>query len=299
MDISCVPAKTIVTKTKDSRWFGVDYNMNIYRGCCHGCVYCDSRSECYQIQDFDQVKAKKDALVIIRNDLRRKVKTGVVGTGSMSDPYNPFEKELKLTRHAMELVDAYGFGMAVATKSALMLRDMDILESIKDHSPVLCKVTVTTADDALAKKIEPNVSSPSQRLDMIARLSEKGIFTGILLMPVLPFLEDNKENIMSVVRCAHQAGARFIYAVMGMTLRGNQREWYFDRLEELFPGQRLRERYLKAYGGRYECASPGARELWKMFEEECQKYGILYKMDDIIHASRRPYETTQLSLFDL
>ena len=154
-----IGAKTIVTKTKDSRWFGIDYNMNIYKGCCHGCVYCDSRSDCYQIQDFDRVRAKEDAIRIIRDDLRRKVKTGVVGTGAMSDPYNPFEKELKLTRHALELVDAFGFGAAIATKSHLMMRDMDILESIKDHSPVLCKVTVTTADDDLAKKIEPRVSA--------------------------------------------------------------------------------------------------------------------------------------------
>ncbi len=299
MDISYVPAKTIVTKTKDSRWFGIDYNMNIYRGCCHGCIYCDSRSECYQIRDFDRVQAKKDALLIIRNDLRRKVKTGVVGTGAMSDPYNPFEKELELTRHAMELVDAFGFGMAVATKSDLMLRDMDILESIKEHSPVLCKVTVTTADDALAKKIEPGVSLPSRRLDMIARLGGRGIFAGILLMPVLPFLEDDKEHILAVVRSAHEAGARFIYGALGMTLRGNQREWYFDRLEELFPGEGLRERYLKTYGGRYECASPRAGELWKVFTEACGKYGILYEMKDIVHAYKSSYETTQLSLFDL
>lgn len=299
MDISYVPAKTIVTRTKDSRWFGIDYNMNIYRGCCHGCIYCDSRSECYQIRDFDQVQAKEDALLIIRDDLRRKVKTGVVGTGAMSDPYNPFEKELELTRHAMELVDAFGFGMAVATKSALMLRDMDILESIKEHSPVLCKVTVTTTDDALARKIEPNVSLPSQRLDMIARLRERGIFAGILLMPVLPFLEDNKETIVSVVRSAHEAGASFIYGALGMTLRGNQREWYFDRLEELFPGEGLKERYLRTYGGRYECPSPRARELWKVFAEACGKYGILYEMKDIVHAYKRPYETTQMSLFDL
>ena len=120
------PAKTIVTKTKSSAWFGIDYNMNIYKGCCHGCIYCDSRSECYQIQDFDRVRAKENALLIIRDDLRRKVRKGVVGTGAMSDPYNPFEKELLLTRHGLELADAFGFGVSVATKSTLMLRDTDV-----------------------------------------------------------------------------------------------------------------------------------------------------------------------------
>jgi len=294
-----IPAKTIVTKTKSSDWFGIDYNMNIYKGCCHGCIYCDSRSDCYQIEEFDRVRAKENALMVIRDDLRRKVRTGVVGTGAMSDPYNPFEKELKLTRHGLELVDAFGFGAAIATKSTLMLRDMDILESIREHSPVLCKVTVTTVDDELARMVEPHVAVSSERLDMIASLSDRGIFTGILLMPVLPFLEDNEDNIRGIVKAAHEAGARFIYAAFGMTLRNNQREWYFDRLEELFPGRELAKTYGKTYGNRYECHCPNAKALWKIFTEECRKYGILYEMKDIIHAYKRGYEMTQLSLFDL
>lgn len=294
-----ISAKTIVTKTKDSGWFGIDYNMNIYKGCCHGCIYCDSRSECYRIKDFDRVRAKKDALLVIRDDLRRKVKTGVVGTGAMSDPYNPWEKELLLTRHGLELLDAFGFGAAIATKSTLMMRDVDILESIRGHSPVLCKVTVTTADDELAGKIEPAVSLPTKRLDMIAALNQRGIFTGILFMPVLPFLEDNENNVRTVVRRAHEAGARFIYGVMGMTLRGNQREWYLDRLEALFPGQGLKKAYMKQFGNQYSCASPRAKELWRIFSEECRKYHILYEMKDIIHAYKRGYEIKQLSVFDI
>lgn len=293
-----IPAKTIVTKTKGSDWFGIDYNMNIYKGCCHGCIYCDSRSDCYRIEDFDRVRAKEDALRIIRDDLRRKVKTGVVGTGAMSDPYNPFEKELELTRHALELIDAFGFGAAVATKSALLGRDIDILKGIKEHSPVLCKVTVTTTDDSLARKLEPRVSLPSERLKLIESLSREGIFTGILMMPVLPFLEDNEENICSIVRAAHETGARFIYGALGVTLRNNQREWYFQRLRELFPDQDLVTKYIKRYGSRYQCASPRARQLWKLFSEECEKYGILYRMKDIIHAYKKGYEISQLSLFD-
>lgn len=130
----------------------MDYNMNIYKGCCHGCIYCDSRSECYHVENFDKVRAKENALQIIRDDLRRKVKKGVIGTGAMSDPYNPFEEKLCLTRHALELVDAYEFGIAIATKSPLITRDADILSGIKEHSPVLCKITITTADDELSKK---------------------------------------------------------------------------------------------------------------------------------------------------
>ncbi|WP_026890727.1 SPL family radical SAM protein [Lacrimispora aerotolerans] len=294
-----VPAKTIVTKTKSSAdWFGIDYNMNIYRGCCHGCIYCDSRSDCYGIDQFDKVRVKENALLIIRDELRRKVKKGVVGTGAMSDPYNPFEKESELTRHALELIDAFGFGAAVATKSALLKRDMDVLLGIKEHSPVICKVTVTTTDNHLAKKIEPHVSLPSERLELIDALRKNGIFTGILMMPLLPFLEDNEENIRSIVNAAHETGANFIYPSFGVTLRNNQREWFFDRLKEQFPEQDLVASYIRRYGNSYGCTSPHVKKLWAVFTKECERFGILYKMPDIIHSYKKNYEITQLSLFD-
>lgn len=294
-----VPAKTIVTKTKSSAdWFGIDYNMNIYRGCCHGCIYCDSRSDCYGIDQFDKVRVKEDALRIIRDELRRKVKKGVVGTGAMSDPYNPFEKESELTRHALELIDAFGFGAAVATKSALLKRDMDVLLGIKEHSPVICKVTVTTTDNHLAKKIEPHVSLPSERLELIEALRNNGIFTGILMMPILPFLEDNEDNIRSIVNAAHETGANFIYPSFGVTLRNNQREWFFDCIKEQFPEQNLVASYIRRYGNSYGCTSPHVKKLWAIFTKECERFGILYKMPDIIHSYKKNYEITQLSLFD-
>ncbi len=293
-----IPAKTIVTKTKaPAQWFGIDYNMNIYKGCCHGCIYCDSRSDCYQIEDFDRVRAKENALQIIRDDLRRKTRSGVVGTGAMSDPYNPAEKELLLTRHALELCDAFGFGAAIATKSTLLERDMDILQGIAELSPVLVKVTVTTTDDNLAEKIEPHVSRPSQRLQMIKKLSQSGIYAGILLMPVLPFLEDTIENIGEIIRQAEAAGARFIYPAFGMTLRGNQRDWYYHKLEEQFPGQKLAEKYRKRYGNYYECHSPHAKKLWEYFTAECMKRNIAYQMDTIIRQYKQAYHTEQLRLF--
>lgn len=293
-----IPAKTIVTKTKaPAKWFGIDYNMNIYRGCCHGCIYCDSRSDCYQVGNFDEVRAKENALRIIRDDLRRKVKSGVVGTGAMSDPYNPFERELQLTRHALELCDAFEFGAAVATKSTLLERDADILQSIAEHSPVLLKVTVTTADDELARKIEPHTAVSGERFRMIEALSRKGLYTGILLMPVLPFLEDNTENVGEIIRRAEAAGAKFIYPAFGVTLRGNQRDWYYQKLEELFPGQGLAEKYRKKYGNYYECRSPRAKELWMYLAEECGKRGIVYQMEDIISQYKRKYRVEQMSLF--
>lgn len=176
MDVPTIPARSIVIKNKSTAWFGTRYTMNIYRGCSHGCIYCDSRSECYGVQDFDTVRVKSDALAVIRNDLRSRTQSGVVATGSMSDPYNPFEKELQLTRHALELLDAYGFGAAVATKGTLITRDADILREITSHSPVLCKITVTTCDDALAAKLEPRAPSSSARLAAVEKLAGQGSF---------------------------------------------------------------------------------------------------------------------------
>ena len=162
-----ISAKTMLIPTKNKTWFGTDYTMNIYKGCMHGCIYCDSRSDCYHIDHFDTVRAKENALLLIRNELRRKVKPGVICTGAMSDPYNPFESELCLTRHALELIEAYEFGVAIATKSDLITRDIDVLGGIQTKAPVICKITLTTLDDALAKKIEPYAPSPSRRLEAL------------------------------------------------------------------------------------------------------------------------------------
>ena len=292
-----IDAKFIVNRTKDPRWFGAEYNMNIYRGCPHGCIYCDSRSDCYQNSSFDQVRAKRDALRIIRDDLERKAKTGVVSTGSMSDPYNPFEEELLLTRRALTLLEAYGFGAAIATKSDLITRDIDVLSSIQRSMPVICKLTLTTCSDPLAAKLEPRAPSPSRRLAALERLSRAGLFTGVLMMPILPFLEDSPDNIRQIVDRAADAGARFIYPAMGMTCRAGQREFFYRQLELCFPGQGLAERYRRRYGDRYLCTSPRARELWALFQDQCRRRGLLCSMSRIIAASRRGCGMDQLSLF--
>ncbi len=290
-----IEAKTIVTRCKGDKWFGIDYNMNIYKGCSHGCIYCDSRSGCYGIEEFDKVRAKKDALQIIRNELKGKVKTGVIGTGSMSDPYNPYEKEYGLTRGGLELIARYGFGVAIATKSPLVTRDIDILKEIQKNRPVLIKMTVTTCDDALCKIIEPNVAPTSERFKAIKELSEAGIVCGLLLMPVLPFIEDHEENICEIVRQAALYGAKFIYPAIGMTLRENQREYYFDALDKHFPG--IKEKYITHYGNSYECRSIEIEKLWGIFTMQCKKYGLLYKMKDIISLYQTPYKVEQLTLF--
>jgi len=294
--VDFISAKTIVSGyTENNFWFGINYNMNIYKGCCHGCIYCDSRSECYRVDDFDKVRAKENALVLIGNELRTKRKKGIVGTGAMSDPYNPYEKEQKLTRGALELINRYGFGAAIATKSDLIIRDADILKEISGHSPVLIKITITTADDNLCRKIEPNAAPSSKRFEAIKELSEQGIFAGILMMPVLPFIEDTQDNISRITELAKRNGARFIYPAFGVTLRQNQRDWYYNKLDELFPT--IKDKYIKYYGNSYECISPKAKELFELFREKCEKHGILYKMNDIINEYKKPYQVEQLSLF--
>ena len=215
----------------------------------------------------------------------------------MSDPYNPYEHELKATRHALELISAFGFGAAIATKSTLITRDIDVLREIQETMPVLCKLTITTCDDALSRKIEPGAPPSSKRFQALRELSEAGLFAGILLMPVLPFLEDTPENVLGIVEQAAQCGAKFIYPAFGMTLRRNQREWYLTKLDALFPGEGLRERYERQYRSDYRCVSRRAKELWGLFSRACDKAGILYRMPDIVRASRLGYEETQLKFF--
>ena len=294
-----IPAKTLISNyNKDNWWFGINYNMNIYKGCSHGCIYCDSRSECYGLENFDRIRAKKDAIQIITNELRKKRKKGIIGTGAMSDPYNPFEKEMMLTRDALKEINNFNFGIAIATKSDLVLRDIDILKKIKSHSPTLIKITITTFDDELCKRIEPNVCVTSKRFKAIKELSNNGIFTGILLMPILPFINDNEENIVQIVRKAHECGAKFIFAYgMGLTLRGNQREYFYNSLIEKFPNKNIVAKYKETFGNKYECASLNHKRLWYIFKNECEKLGILYKMEDIILAYKSNYGNDQISWF--
>ncbi|WP_409069988.1 radical SAM protein [Clostridium caseinilyticum] len=299
MKLEYIPAKTLISNyNKDNWWFGINYNMNIYKGCSHGCIYCDSRSECYGLENFDRIRAKKDAIQIITNELRKKRKKGIIGTGAMSDPYNPFEKEMMLTRDALKEINNFNFGIAIATKSDLVLRDIDILKKIKSHSPTLIKITITTFDDELCKRIEPNVCVTSKRFKAIKELSNNGIFTGILLMPILPFINDNEENIVQIVRKAHECGAKFIFAYgMGLTLRGNQREYFYNSLIEKFPNKNIVAKYKEIFGNKYECASLNHKRLWYIFKNECEKLGILYKMEDIILAYKSNYGNDQISWF--
>jgi len=294
-----IPAKAIISSYSESGWFGSNYNMNIYKGCSHGCIYCDSRSDCYHVENFDEVRAKEDALAVIEHDLKSKRKTGIVITGSMSDAYNPFEKQYELTRGALRLIDNYGFGLIIDTKSDLVLRDLDLLLDIKKHSPVVVNFTITTADDDLCRKIERNVCPTSSRLAAIKTLSDAGIMCGVLLMPILPYINDNDENISGIVRSAEAAGARWVYngydGCFGVTLRQNQREFFLNWLDRLFSN--IKQEYIKTYGYSYSCNSPRSAQLWELFQLECDNLGLKYHMPDIIKLINNGYGYKQLSLF--
>lgn len=291
-----IKAKTILTKVKyGANWYGIDYNMNLYKGCTHGCIYCDSRSNCYHIDNFDIVRGKENALYILEKELSKK-SIGIIGIGAMSDTYNPLEQQYEQTRKALELIVKYGFGVSIDTKSDLILRDIELLKKINLNNNVIIKFTITTPNDELSKIIEPNVCVSSRRLKAIKILNDNGIFAGIMMNPVLPFITDNEKDIKELVKLASENGAKFIHTYMGMTLRENQRDYYYEKLDESF--KELKEKYMKYYGDRYDCIAPNYKKLYKVFTEECDKYNILYNMEDIIKAYKKmKINNKQISFF--
>jgi DNA repair photolyase len=267
-----IQAKTLLSHGKEpDPWFGIKYTMNLYRGCQHQCIYCDSRSECYGIEDFSDVLVKVNAIELLERELPSKRVVGTVGTGSMNDPYMPLERSIGLTRRALEVIARHSFPVHVITKSDLVLRDMDLLLDITRVYAAV-SITITTADDVLGQKLEPGASLVSQRFEAMAALAARGILTGVTMMPILPFIEDTRENVSAIIARARDCGARYIMPALAVTMRDRQRAYYYARLDELFPG--LRARYERAYGGRYEAPSPRARELDLLVHELCARYDL-------------------------
>lgn len=287
-----IEAKTLLsTSRRPDPWFGLKYTMNLYRGCQHRCIYCDSRSLCYGIEDFDgEVLVKANALDLLRRELARKRVKGYIGTGSMNDPYMPLERKLRMTGRALEIIAEFGFPVHVLTKSDLVLRDADILQAIQQRTSAVVSFTITTPDDALARQVEPGAPSPTARFAAMASLAGRGIRTGVVLMPVLPFIEDNPEAIAEIVTRAHDCGARHVVASFGMTLRDRQREHYYQELDRRFPG--LSERYRQAFGERYSAPAAGAARLERLFKELIDRYGLQRRV-----APYEPVQAKQLALF--
>ncbi|WP_432662061.1 radical SAM protein [Wukongibacter baidiensis] len=285
-----IRAKKILSNSKyPDPWFGIKYNMNIYRGCQHSCIYCDSRSQCYQIDNFEVIHVKINAVELLKKELQSKREKGTVGTGSMSDPYIPLEKEFKLTRKALKVIAGYHFPVHMITKSDLVVRDKDILQDINRIYGAV-SFTITTSDDNLAKKIEPGAPRSSDRFKAMKILADAGVYTGLTMMPILPFIEDNEDNIRDIVENAASHGAKYIIPGFGMTLRDRQRAHYYKQLDKLFP--EVRKKYEGKYGNQYGCSTNNADELMGKFKELCSKYDIKTRMNK--------YEgdkSEQLSLF--
>ncbi len=290
-NLTSIKAKTLLSYVKQpDTWFGLKYGMNLYRGCQHQCIYCDTRSECYQIENFEnEILIKENAIELLRKELASKRKKGVIGLGSMNDPYMPVEKEFGLTAQALEVIAEFRFPIHIITKSDLVLKDLQIIKKInKVYAAV--SFTVTTADDELAKIIEPAAPSPSERFRAMKMLSDNGILSGVVMMPILPFIEDNEENISNILKQAHKSKAKYIIPSFGMTLRNRQREYYYKKLDKHFPG--LRRKYIEKFGDNYGCSANNVTQLKQIFERLCHSFGISQQM--ILYEQKIE---EQLSLF--
>lgn len=271
-----IEAKVLLsTNKKPSSWFGTNYLFNIYRGCEHRCIYCDSRSLCYKVDNFDELTVKKNAVELLRKELKNKRKKSTLGTGAMGDPYTLSEKKYLLTRGCLEAIADYNYSIHITTKSNLILRDIDILQEInKTYASVA--MTITTTDDELSKIIEPYAPSSTDRFKALGIFSTLGICASITMMPILPFIEDTKENIIGIVEKANYYGVKYIVPWLGMSLRDRQRDYFYENLDKNFPG--IKEKYEKKFGDRYKCSARNMNKLWYELENTCTKYGISLKM---------------------
>ncbi|MBP5654351.1 MAG: radical SAM protein [Clostridiales bacterium] len=289
-----VEAKGILHKSADG------YGMNIYRGCSHGCIYCDSRSLCYQFtHPFEDIEVKINAPDLLEKALRSKRKKCMIATGAMSDPYMHCETKLRLTRKCLELIYKYGFGIAVQTKSDRILEDIDLLDKINRDTKCVVEMTLTTYDDELCSILEPNVCNTRRRIQVLEEMQKRGIPTVVWLTPILPFINDTEENITSILNECVRVGVKGIICFdMGLTLREGDREYYYAALDRHFPG--LKEKYIATYGNSYEVPSPDAGHLMEVFRDTCREHGIIADPSKCFeYMNEFPENKNQISIFDL
>ena len=273
--------------------------MNIYRGCTHGCIYCDSRSACYQMKhDFEDIEVKRDAVRILEGQLKRRRKPCMIGTGAMCDPYIHLEEELQITRRCLELIERYGYGLAIQTKSCRILRDLDILKAINEKAKCIVQVTLTTFDEDLCHIVEPNVSTTAERFSVLESMQDNGIPTVVWLCPTLPFINDTEENLRGVLDYCVRAKVRgIVFFSFGTTMREGSRDYFYRRLDESFPG--MKQRYIKEFGGSYECLSPNNARLTEIFRDVCSRHDILHNPDDVFGYLRNfEVQERQTTLFE-
>ncbi len=285
-----ITAKTILSTYRETdTWFGTKYSMNLYRGCQHGCIYCDSRSDCYQLGELSKIRVKTNAADLLRKELKAKKKKGTIGFGSMNDCYMPVELKLEYAKRALQIIANFEFPIHIITKSKYVTRDIEL---IKEISKVYAAVSfsVTSAEDKLAKKVEPGASLTSERFAAMKTLAVNGIYTGAVVMPILPFIQDNEENIFKLCRMAVDNGASYIIACFGMTCRSGQREYFYNKLNDKFPG--TRKKYESTFGDSYFCKAQNDNRLYEKFGEFCEKYSIPSHMQFFDES-----KTDQLSMF--
>lgn len=272
--------------------------MNLYRGCSHGCIYCDSRSSCYQIKhDFEDIEVKHNAPLILEEQLRRKRKPCMISTGSMCDPYIHLEEELQITRQCLTIIERYGFGLAILTKSSRILKDLDLLKAINKKTKCIVQMTLTTHDEDLCRKLEPNVSTTLERFHVLEIMRDNGIPTIVWLSPILPFINDTEENLRGLLDYCIQAKVHGIMCFgFGLTLREGNREYFYAQLDRLFPG--VKQKYIRSFGNAYMCNSSNNRHLMSVFKEICKQHNIIRKTADVFAYLRAfEQENRQLSLF--
>lgn len=260
--------------------------MNLYRGCSHGCIYCDSRSNCYHMEhDFEDIEIKENAIPLLENALKRKRKKCMIGTGSMTDPYIPLELEIGYVRKALSLIYEYGCGFTVITKSNRIMRDIDLLKKINEKTKCVVQMTLTTYDEEVCRKIEPNVSTTAERFEVLKQMRDAGIPTVVWLTPILPFINDTEENISGILDMCIEAKVYGIICFgMGLTLREGNREYFYEQLDRLYP--RLKEKYIERYGNQYIIASPNNTNLMHLFHKKCEQYGIIHNNEQIFNYLR-------------
>ncbi len=275
--------------------------MNLYRGCTHGCIYCDSRSKCYRMNhDFEDIEVKLKADELLEHTLRRKRTKGMIMAGALTDPYVPIEEELQITRRCLNQIERFDFGLAIQTKSNLIMRDIDILDKINRKTKCVVGITMTTYDEELCKKLEPNVCTTKDRFSVLLALKERGIPTIVWMNPILPFINDDMDNIKGIMKYCIDAG---VYGIMNdgmsLTLRPGSREHYYEQLDRLFPG--MKERYIETYGEAYELASPNKDELMAYFRKTCDENNIVHDREELLRFMRE-YKNktlgTQMTIYD-
>ena len=289
-----VEAKGILTSNNGM------HGMNIYRGCSHGCIYCDSRSKCYQFTHaFEDIEVKQNAPELLEKALRSKRKKCMIGTGAMSDPYMHCEEALGLTRQCLEIIKKYEFGLAIQTKSDRILRDIDLLDEINRAAKCVVQITLTTYDDDLCRILEPNVCNTKRRIEVLEEMQKRGIPTIVWLTPILPFINDTEENVTSILEeCARVGVKGIIDFGMGLTLREGDREYYYAALDKHFPG--MKQRYIQRYGNSYELPSPNAKVLQGILRRICKENGMLSNPNDCFrYMNELPDKYQQMSLFDI